>query len=138
MKFLHPSINIVFRCHNPKGVKLLTRLRPGLSHLSCYVKPSCSTILFLFVYSASVVFMLYYLTTTPSLLCSQSKVHSIHFIYHIQSDSFHLPWFILFFLLIIVHHFQIYHVWSYSCYIVIETYFHNILGNTILLKYIYS
>ena len=33
LKFIRPSGNSVFRCHNPKGIKLLTRLRFGLSHL---------------------------------------------------------------------------------------------------------
>ena len=33
LKFICPSGNSVFRCHNPKGIKLLTRLRLGLSHL---------------------------------------------------------------------------------------------------------
>ena len=33
LKFIRTSGNSVFRCHNPKGVKLLTRLRLGLSHL---------------------------------------------------------------------------------------------------------
>ena len=33
MKFIRPSGNSVFKCHNPKGIKLLTRLRLGLSHL---------------------------------------------------------------------------------------------------------
>ena len=33
LKFIHSSGNSIFRCHNPKGVKLLTRLRLGLSHL---------------------------------------------------------------------------------------------------------
>ena len=33
LKFIRPSRNSVFRCHNPKGVKLLTRLRLDLSHL---------------------------------------------------------------------------------------------------------
>ena len=32
-KFIRPSVNSVFNCHNPRGVKLLTRLRLGLSHL---------------------------------------------------------------------------------------------------------
>ena len=55
-----------------------------------YEYPSCSTILFVFVCTASVVFMLlHYLTTTPSFLCSQTKVHSIHFIYHSPSHSFY-------------------------------------------------
>ena len=33
MQFIRPSPNSIFNCHNPKGVKLLTRLRLGLSHL---------------------------------------------------------------------------------------------------------
>ena len=33
LKFMRPSGNSVFRCHNPKGIKLLTRLRLGISDL---------------------------------------------------------------------------------------------------------
>ena len=33
LKFIRPSESSVFNCHNPRGVKLLTRLRLGLSHL---------------------------------------------------------------------------------------------------------
>ena len=33
MKFICPSGNSVFRCHNSKGIKLLTRLTLGISHL---------------------------------------------------------------------------------------------------------
>ena len=33
LKFIRPSRNSVFKCHSPKGIKLLTRLRLGLSHL---------------------------------------------------------------------------------------------------------
>ena len=33
LKFIRPSGNSVFRCHNPEGIKLLTRLRIGLSNL---------------------------------------------------------------------------------------------------------
>ena len=33
LKFIRPSGNSVFNCHNPRGVKLPTRLRLGLSHL---------------------------------------------------------------------------------------------------------
>ena len=32
LKFIRPSGNSVFRCHNPKGAKVLTRLRLGLSN----------------------------------------------------------------------------------------------------------
>ena len=30
---MRPSPNSIFNCHNPKGVKVLTRFRLGLSHL---------------------------------------------------------------------------------------------------------
>ena len=33
MKFIRPSPNSIFNCHNPKGIKLLKRLRLGQSHL---------------------------------------------------------------------------------------------------------
>ena len=33
LKFICPSGSSIFNCHNPRGVKLLTRLRLGLSHL---------------------------------------------------------------------------------------------------------
>ena len=33
LKFKRPSSNSVYNCHNPKGLKLITRLRLGLSHL---------------------------------------------------------------------------------------------------------
>ena len=33
LKFIRPSGNSVFNCHNPRGVRLLTRLRLGLSPL---------------------------------------------------------------------------------------------------------
>ena len=33
LKFIRPSGNSVFICHNPKGIKLLTGQRLGLSHL---------------------------------------------------------------------------------------------------------
>ena len=33
LKFIRPSSNSVYNCHNPKGLKFITRLRLGLSHL---------------------------------------------------------------------------------------------------------
>ena len=33
LSFIRPSANSTFNCHNPKGIKLLLRLRLGLSHL---------------------------------------------------------------------------------------------------------
>ena len=33
LKFIRPKPNNFYYCHNPKGIKLLTRLRLGLSHL---------------------------------------------------------------------------------------------------------
>ena len=69
------------------------------------------------------------------LFRNQSPSHLI--IYHSSSHSFHLPWSISFILWIIVHHIHIYHIWSYSRYIVIQPFFHDMLINTILLKYEY-
>ena len=51
LKFIRPSGNSVFKCHNSKGIKLLTRLKLGLSHLREHkfkhgfldsLKPICS------------------------------------------------------------------------------------------------
>ena len=33
LKFIRSSPNKISQCHNPKGIKLVTRLRLGLSHL---------------------------------------------------------------------------------------------------------
>ena len=33
LKFIRPKPNNIYYCHNPKGIRLLTRLRLGLSHL---------------------------------------------------------------------------------------------------------
>ena len=33
LHFIRPTPNSIYNCHNPKGVKLITRLRLGLSHL---------------------------------------------------------------------------------------------------------
>ena len=33
LKFIRPSANSLFNCHNPKGIKNITRMRLGLSHL---------------------------------------------------------------------------------------------------------
>ena len=33
LKFIRPSSNSFFNCRSPKGIKLITRLRLGLSHL---------------------------------------------------------------------------------------------------------
>ena len=33
LKFIRPSANSFFNCHNPKGIKFITRLRLRLSHL---------------------------------------------------------------------------------------------------------
>ena len=34
LKFIRPTPKCVFNCHNCKGIKYVTRLRLGLSHLS--------------------------------------------------------------------------------------------------------
>ena len=36
LKFIRPSPNYVYNCHNPRGICLITRLRLGLSHLREY------------------------------------------------------------------------------------------------------
>ena len=33
LKFIRPKPNNIYYCHNPKGIRLLTRLRLGLGHL---------------------------------------------------------------------------------------------------------
>ena len=33
LKLIRPPANSLFNCHNPKGIKFITRLRLGLSHL---------------------------------------------------------------------------------------------------------
>ena len=33
LQFIQPTLNRTFNCHNPIGIKLITRLRLGLSHL---------------------------------------------------------------------------------------------------------
>ena len=33
LKFIRPSANSLFNCHNPKGINFITRLRLGLNHL---------------------------------------------------------------------------------------------------------
>ena len=33
LKFIRPALNSIFQCHNPKGIKYLTRLRVNFSHL---------------------------------------------------------------------------------------------------------
>ena len=51
LKFIRPSSNSIFNCHSPKGIKLITRLRLGLSFLREYkfrhnlkgtLNPTCS------------------------------------------------------------------------------------------------
>ena len=37
LKYIRPSPKSVFKCHNPQGIKFLTRLRLGLSHLREYI-----------------------------------------------------------------------------------------------------
>ena len=51
LNFIRPSPNSLFNCHNPKGIKVISRLRLGLSHLrehkfkhslQNYLNPFCS------------------------------------------------------------------------------------------------
>ena len=59
---------------------------------------------------------------------SSTIFHLVHFIYHSPSRSFYWSH--------IVHYFHICHIWPYSCSIVIQSYFHVRLRNTILFKHI--
>ena len=77
------------------------------------------------------------LSSSPSLLCFHTKFHPINFVCHSSSHSFSSTKSIPFILLIIFHLFHGYHIWSYSCYIVIQPYFHDRSRNTILLTYIH-
>ena len=38
LQFIRPTITSVCDCHNPKGIKLITRLRLGLNHLRLQVQ----------------------------------------------------------------------------------------------------
>ena len=41
LSFIRPSASSTFNCHNPRGVKLLWRLRLGLSHLREHMFKQC-------------------------------------------------------------------------------------------------
>ena len=46
LKFIRPSANSLFNCHNPKRIKFITRMRLGLSHLrECKFKQFSTQIL---------------------------------------------------------------------------------------------
>ena len=70
LKFIRPSGNSVFRCHNPKGIKLLTRLRLGLSHLREHK----------FKHS-------FLDSLNPFCSCGQNIETSIHFLLHCSNYS---------------------------------------------------
>ena len=70
LKFIRPSGNSVIKCHNPKGIKLLTRLRLGLSHLRDYK------------------FKLGFLDSlNPICSCGQNIETSTHFLLHCSNYS---------------------------------------------------
>ena len=80
-KFIRPKPNTVYYCHNPKGIRRLTRLRLGLSYLRKHkFKHSFKTASILF---ASVVMKLKHLPTTyftdiPIRMTLLSKIKSIN------------------------------------------------------------
>ena len=87
--------------------------------------------------SSTIFHLVHFIYHTPSRsfhppysisFISSTIVHLVHFIYHSPSRSFYWSH--------IVHHFHICHIWPYSCSIVIQSYFHVRLRNTILFKYI--
>ena len=65
LKFIRPKPNNVYHCHNPKGIKLLTRLRLGLSHLREHM----------FKYS-------FHGCLNPLCLCGNESETSTHYLLH--------------------------------------------------------
>ena len=77
LKFIRPSTNSFFNCHNLKGMKFITRLRLGLSHLREHklkhsfqdsLHPSCSCGLNIESTSHYHIHCLTYITERHSLL----------------------------------------------------------------------
>ena len=65
LKFIRPAPNSIFQCHNPKGIKYLTRLRVNISHLPHHkFKHSFQD------------------TINPLCTCSLEAETTIHFILH--------------------------------------------------------
>ena len=65
LKFIRPAPNSIFQCHNPKGMKYLTRLRVNISHLPHHkFKHSFQD------------------TINPLCTCSLEAETTIHFILH--------------------------------------------------------
>ena len=65
LKFIRPAPNSIFQCHNPKGIKYLTRLRVNFSHLRDHkFKHSFQD------------------TINPLCTCSLEAETTIHFILH--------------------------------------------------------
>ena len=85
LKFIRPSANNLFKCQNPKGIKFITRLRLGLSHLcECKFKhsfqdslnPLCSCGLGI---ESTAYFLLHcsmYITERPTLLSSIKNINN--------------------------------------------------------------
>ena len=65
LKFIRPAPNSIFQCHNPKGIKYLTRLRVNLSNLRDHkFKQSLQDII------------------NPLCICNLEAETTIHFILH--------------------------------------------------------
>ena len=97
-------------------------------HLFCVCVPHLSCVY---------VVTLSYLYFTFVVFTNQSPSHSFHLPQSISSISFIIVQ-LFHFVNYNRHHFDIYHIWSYSCYIAIQFHFHDISRNMIFLKYIHS
>ena len=81
LDFIGPFANTAFQCHNPKGLKLITRLRLGLSHLRFHkfkhsfqdtLNPTCKITV-----EITVHYLLYCLTFSNERLTFLNKLRSI-------------------------------------------------------------
>ena len=72
LNFIRPSANSIFNIHNPYGIKLLTRLRLGLSHLRDHKFRHC-----------------FQDTLNPLCDCGNDTETTTHFFIH--CPSFHTP-----------------------------------------------
>ena len=70
LKFIRPSSNSIFDCHNPIGIKYITRIRLGLSHLREHkfkhsfqytLNPICNC-------GNDVEFVIYFSSTVPCIV----------------------------------------------------------------------
>ena len=79
LKFIRPKPNDIYYCHNPKGIRLLTRLRLGLSHL-CKHKFKHSFQDYLILFASAVMKLKQLRTTYFTVLPIQTKgLRQLHY-----------------------------------------------------------